>query len=135
MPAMIGIVFDGLCPPIPWHALHVSAFVAPGASSGPADAAPAASSTTSKPSTTLMIVLLALREPVIPDARSPADRVLAELHALSRRQLLLALDDFAAVDAVRVHHRNRLAVVDPAVAGIARRHLGRLLAAEQARDR
>ncbi|PYN14816.1 MAG: hypothetical protein DME05_14040 [Candidatus Rokuibacteriota bacterium] len=36
IPARIGIVFDGLCPPKPWQALQAKALVAPGASSGPA---------------------------------------------------------------------------------------------------
>src|SRR6202521_3971560 len=100
MPARIGIVLDGLCPLIPWHALHVNTLVAPGASSGPANEELAAISTTSKASITLMISLLALRQHVVPDTGGPPDRVLAELRARPRRELLLDLDDLAAFDLV-----------------------------------
>ncbi len=52
---MIGIEFDGLCPAMPWHALHVRALVAPGVSSGPANAPLAATRTTSILSTRCML--------------------------------------------------------------------------------
>src|SRR5438093_718379 len=48
MPARIGMVFDRLCPPKPWHALQTSACDAPCVSSGPAHATPAVMSTSSR---------------------------------------------------------------------------------------
>src|SRR3989441_13228086 len=62
-----------------------------------------------------------LREHVLPDAGRPADCVLSPLGRLAGRELLLDLDDLAALDLVRVDDRDRLVVVDPAVAGVARR--------------
>src|SRR5436309_4532759 len=58
MPAMIGIVLDGLWPPGPWHALQASALAAPGPSSGPAAATPATRTTPrlSEPATRRMVV-------------------------------------------------------------------------------
>src|SRR4029077_8863577 len=77
----------------------------------------------------------ALAEHVLPDTVGPPQRVLRARFRLTRRELLLDLDDLAALDLVAVDDRDRLAVTDPAVAGVPRRHRGHGLVVEQARDR
>src|SRR2546422_4509195 len=137
MPARIGIVFDWLWPPKPWQALQTSAWGAPGPSSGPAAAVPATAITRSR----LMMKGIALSFPtglaehVLPDAVGPTHGVLRPHLRLAGRELLLDLDDFAAVDLVAVDDRDGLPIAHPAVAGVAGRHRRHRLVVEQARHR
>src|SRR5437660_12227073 len=62
-----------------------------------------------------------LAEHVLPDTVGPPNRVLRPRFRLARRELLLDLDHFAALDLVAVDHRDRLFVAHPAVAGVPRR--------------
>src|SRR5262249_48730583 len=133
-PARIGMVSPALWPAKPWQAEQLSAFMAPGVSSGPALATDAAARTRAIPITTCMGPLL-LSDHVVPDGPCPPERVLSHRGALARRQLLLDLHDLAVLDPVRVDHRDRLAVVDPRVARVAGGELRRLLAVELVHDR
>src|SRR5262252_6394608 len=138
-PARIGTVSPALWPAKPWQAEQLSAFMAPGLSSGPAPAIDAAARTSTILITTCMGVSSSpttslLSDHVVPDGPRPPERVLSHRDTLPRRQLLLDLDDLAVLDAVSVDHGDRLAVVDPRVARVARGELRRLLAVELVGD-
>src|SRR5262249_43365713 len=137
-PARIGTVSPALWPAKPWQAEQLSAFMAPGLSSGPAPAVDAAARTSTILITTRMGLLLsdnvALSDHVVPNGPRPPERILSHRDTLPRRQLLLDLDNLAVLDPVRVDHRDRLAVVDPRVAGVARGELRRPLAVELVDD-
>src|SRR2546428_5157722 len=135
MPARIGIVFDWLWPPKAWQALQTRAGGARGPASGPAAAVPATAITRSR----LMMKGIAwsfptgLAEHVLPDAVGPTHGVLRPHLRLAGRELLLDLDDFAAVDLVAVDDRDGLPIAHPAVAGVAGRHRRHLVFVGEAR--
>src|SRR3990172_5375041 len=143
MPASTGMVSARLAPPSPWHALQANALAYPGASIGPAAAGRAASRvrrSAAMPAImradSCMALLLSgvLAEDVVPDVRRPAEGVAPVLGALPRREPRLDLDHLALGDAIGVDDRHRLLIAHPAVAGVDRRHGGRLLAGEQGPD-
>src|SRR2546428_2464114 len=140
MPARIGMVFDWLWPAKPWHALQTSAWGAPGPSSGPAAAGPGSPNTRSRLIRMIGITLsfpAGLAEHVLPDAVGPPDRVLRPHLGLAGSELLLDLEDLAALALVAVYHRAGFPVAHPAVARVAGRHRRNRLVVEQVdhRDR
>src|SRR5437899_2735080 len=138
MPARIGMVFDWLWPAKPWQALQTSAWGAPGPSSGPAAAGTVSPSARSRLIRMIGITLsfpAGLAEHVLPDAVGPRDRVLRPQLRLAGSELLLDLNDLAALDLVAVDDRDGFPVAHPAVAGVAGRHRLHRLVVEQADDR
>src|SRR3989442_11418276 len=134
------MVFDWLGPAKPWHALQTSAGGAPGPSSGPAAAGTVSPSARSRLIRMIGITLsfpAGLAEHVLPDAVGPPDRVLRPHLRLARGELLLDLNDLAALDLVAVDDRDGFPVAHPAVARVAGRHQRHRLVVEQAghRDR
>src|SRR5262245_22432459 len=81
-----------------------------------------------------LLIRLRLAQHVRPNTVRPADRILSPSFRLARSELLLDLDHLAALDLVAVDDRDRLAIADPAVAGVPRRHRRHGLVVEQARD-
>src|SRR5215813_1012705 len=139
-PARIGMESPALWPANPWQAEQLSAFTAPGLSSGPAPATDAAARTRAMLMTTCMGVssyptTSLLSDHVVPDGPRPPEGVLGHGDALPGCELLLDLDHLAVLDPVRVDDRDRLAIIDPRVAGVAGRELGWLLAVELMDDR
>src|SRR5262245_63987 len=138
---MIGIASDRLFPATPWHAEHVSDLAKPGLSSGPAAATPPSALAARAMAMTISRIFVGPMRPpfrrarsgedVAPDALRPAERPLGDGLALRRGKLLLDLDDLVVLDLVGVHDRDRLAVADPAVAGVARRHRRRRAVIQQ----
>src|SRR2546428_3412006 len=133
-PARLGMVSAMLWPAKPWQAEQLSAFMAPGWSSGPAPATDAAARTRTRLITNCMGLSSPLSDHVVPDGPRPPERVLSHRDALAGRQLLFDLHHLAVLDSVRVDHRDGLAVVDPRVAGVPGRELGWLFPVELVDD-
>src|SRR5215468_7592422 len=128
MPARIGIMSERLLPLAPWQAAQVMTLAKPALSSGPAAAAgPPRRARTRAPEVAALarrVIMAGVSsgQHVGPDALPPALGALGHGDALGRGELLLDLDHLAVLDLVGVDDGNRLAVADPAVAGIAGRH-------------
>src|SRR6185503_8405176 len=128
---MMGMASERLLPFTPWQAAQVMTLASgesngPGAEAGPWARAGAAGSTIANPASTTtarrrMVDMGSpcLSDHVGPDALRPALGPGRHRRVLGRRQPLLDLHHLAALDLVRVDHRDRLRIAHPAIAGIA----------------